>query len=880
MERSLLPVRAWRLLSRFGWRLFLQGTIKYLTRASARIWIEEPLPGATVTQPFVLAGWAIDTAAREGTGVDAVRVWAYPGREPGTEPIFVGRALYGRARPDIGAKFGSQFTNSGFKLAIAGLSPGPYEIVVEAYSTVARSFNNRWAVTVMVTEQEMSGAFRKHFPDPKRFRVLFLVGMVDAECKRYRVYNLQEQLAMLGVETATIYEVETMARVDWVTSFDLIVLMRAAISSPIRRLIRLAKELNIPVIFEVDDYIFEPEIIPYVDGIRGYSEADKIVYEEGVRRYRETLKLCDYFVAPTDYLAARAAELGKTAFVIRNGLNNRQLRLAKEALGRRWRSKGIVRIGYLSGTKTHQKDFAVAVPALLRIMEEFPQVELCIQGHLDLDPKFEEFRGRVEQRPFVGWEELPYHMARLDINIAPLEVGNPYCEAKSELKYFETALLKVPTVASATDAFRFAIENGENGFLAQTEADWYESLKKLVVSPELRREMGEKAYQHVISTYTPRPQAEATLKVYQEILGDLRQRLGFKEESMSISWVVPIPLAGSGGHRVIYQAARFLHTFGHFVRIYFPRGGAFGTSAELESFVNSHFFPTGAEVILGVEDISPCDALIATQWTTAYTVYANRAKAEKIFYFVQDFEPYFHPMGDDYIRAENTYKMDFAHITYGPWLAKMLRERYNAKADHLPFSLDTSIYHPRNVRKPQSKRVIFFARPDMPRRCFPLGVEALAIFHKRSPQVEICFFGSNEVDPSWIHFPYRDYGVIRSLDVLAALYSSASVGVAFSTTNPSRVPFEMMACGCPVVDLDYGENYINYGSRDNVMLVEPTLESIAEGIELLIKNEELRAKIARNGFDFARSFPSEEEVARRIESLILEEFQEKYALEK
>ncbi|HAL61599.1 MAG TPA: hypothetical protein DCP08_04220, partial [Chloroflexi bacterium] len=126
---------------------------------------------------------------------------------------------------------------------------------------------------------------------------------------------------------------------------------------------------------------------------------------------------------------------------------------------------------------------------------------------------------------------------------------------------------------------------------------------------------------------------------------------------------------------------------------------------------------------------------------------------------------------------------------------------------------------------------------------------------------------------SRIPFPHRDYRVIRSLDVLAALYSSASVGVAFSTTNPSRVPFEMMACGCPVVDLDYGDNYINYGSRDNVMLVEPIPESIAEGIELLIRNEELRSKIARNGFDFARSLPSEEEEARRMESLILKEFQ-------
>jgi glycosyltransferase involved in cell wall biosynthesis len=841
------------------------------------MWIEGPSPGSTLTQPFLLWGWAIDTAARVGTGVDAVQVWAHAPGESNAVPIFLGRAIYGGARPHIGAAFGAQFADSGYGLAIAGLSPGPYRFIVEAHSSVGNSFNNSWATMVSVVEQETSREFRKHLPDPSRFKVLFVVGCVEGESKRYRVSNIQEQLALLGVETATIYEVDITERLDWMVTFDIMVLMRTAASPMIRRLIKLCGNLDIPTVFDVDDYVFEPEIVRYVDGIRGWSGIDKEYYVQGVRWFRETLELCDYFVAPTDYLAARAAELGKQTFVIRNGLNERQLQLSEEAVVKEKSHKSVVRIGYLSGTPTHQKDFEVAIPALLSIMQEFPEVELSIQGYLDLDDRFEEFRDRVEQRPFVGWEELPNHVARLDINIAPLEIGNPFCEAKSELKYFEPALLKIPTVASATDAFRFAITNGENGFLAETEADWYESLKKLVASPQLRGEIGERAYRHVTSAYTPIRQAETTLKVCQEILRDFRQRLRFKGESLSISWVVPTPFAGSGGHRNIFRAVRYLSQFGHSVRMYFSRGGDFGTSQELESFLGSSFFPTGAKVILGVEDVSPCDALIATHWTTAYTVHANREKAKRVFYFVQDFEPYFHPMGDDYIRAENTYKMGFTCITSGPWCAKMLKERYGAKADHFRFPLDTNIYYPRNAIKRETKVVIFFARPDMPRRCYPLGVEALTALYERNPELEICLFGSDKVDSARVPFPHRNVGLVPTLDDLAELYSSATLGVAFSTTNPSLVPFEMMACGCPVVDLDYADNYINYGSRDNVMLVAPTAEGIAEGIELLVRNQELRAKIARNGFDFARSLPNEREVARRIESLIIKEFQGQFS---
>lgn len=60
----------------------------------------------------------------------------------------------------------------------------------------------------------------------------------------------------------------------------------------------------------------------------------------------------------------------------------------------------------------------------------------------------------------------------LILNIAPLEI-NRFCEAKSELKYFEAALVRVPTVASPTQPFKNAIQHGVNGFLAGDSADWY-----------------------------------------------------------------------------------------------------------------------------------------------------------------------------------------------------------------------------------------------------------------------------------------------------------------------------------------------------------------------------------------------------------------------
>ena len=161
---------------------------------------------------------------------------------------------------------------------------------------------------------------------------------------------------------------------------------------------------------------------------------------------------------------------------------------------------GLLRIGYAGGTRTHQKDFAVAATALARVLREGRDRRLVLfrRGDapcLDLE-EFTAFAGleaQVEWREVVGLEELPWELARFDVNLAPLEVGNPYCEAKSELKFFEAALVEVPTVASPTQPFRMAIRDGENGFLPRDEAGWYESLSRLVRDRALRSKIAREA---------------------------------------------------------------------------------------------------------------------------------------------------------------------------------------------------------------------------------------------------------------------------------------------------------------------------------------------------------------------------------------------------
>ncbi|OFW08773.1 MAG: hypothetical protein A3H96_04845 [Acidobacteria bacterium RIFCSPLOWO2_02_FULL_67_36] len=110
--------------------------------------IDRPGTGTTTGRPFPVAGWAIDLDSAAGTGVDAIHVWAFP--VGGGSPVFLGVAGYGGVRGDVGAIFGSRFTNSGYNLVVSSLPAGTYQIAVYAHSAVTGTFNQARAVTVTV----------------------------------------------------------------------------------------------------------------------------------------------------------------------------------------------------------------------------------------------------------------------------------------------------------------------------------------------------------------------------------------------------------------------------------------------------------------------------------------------------------------------------------------------------------------------------------------------------------------------------------------------------------------------------------------------------------------------------------------------------------
>lgn len=330
---------------------------------------------------------------------------------------------------------------------------------------------------------------------------ILLVSGGVGDSARYRTKHVAEELNFQGFRASfTSQDNPSFARS--VEHFKIIVFHRVMYTESIARYIARAKELNRTLIFETDDLVYDPQYLHLMDYYTQMNAFEKKLYENGVGGEILADPYVTHCTTTTTFLKRKLEERGKTVFLVTNKMNQEDVEWAAELRGQKHTEDGTVHIAYLSGTPSHNKDFATITDALVRVLQEFPQARLVLAGPLDTEDALNKFQTQVIRVPFAPRKEYFRTVASVDINVAPLELGNAFCEAKSELKFFEAALLGVPTVAVANETYQGAIKDGVDGFLAATEEEWYQKLKLLITDPSLRASVSKEALQTALRRYT------------------------------------------------------------------------------------------------------------------------------------------------------------------------------------------------------------------------------------------------------------------------------------------------------------------------------------------------------------------------------------------
>lgn len=152
-----------------------------------------------------------------------------------------------------------------------------------------------------------------------------------------------------------------------------------------------------------------------------------------------------------------------------------------------------------AGTKTHAEDFKVAIPAIKRVLREFPGQVIFrflafVPQELEGLPGVEFWEGTPDLRAFAQL------MQRSGFNfaLAPLK-DNDFNRAKSDLKFLEYGALGIPCLFSNVHPYADTVIHGHNGFIVSPDTSdaWYEAIVFMLTHPDARQRMADNVFAEV-----------------------------------------------------------------------------------------------------------------------------------------------------------------------------------------------------------------------------------------------------------------------------------------------------------------------------------------------------------------------------------------------
>ncbi len=687
--------------------------------------------------------------------------------------------------------------------------------------------------------------------------VLFINGCYLPHPSRYRVSHQREQLLAGNLTSGEVFYTDL--DLELVNHFRVFVFYRCPYTETVGVFIKLAKQYHKKVLFDVDDLVIDTKYTDCIPYVQKMPEGDKRVYDNGVELMQKTLRLCDGAITTTERLAEELRNYVSEVYINRNVASDRMVQLSESAVYARDilpykdetsikdkkekekyksaivectnRKQSGVRLGYFSGSITHNSDFELILSVIMQMMQKYEKLELHLVGELELPEQLLPYRNRIKTTPFVDWQQLPKLIASVDINMVPLERGI-FNEAKSENKWTEAALVKVPTIASRVGALEFAIEDGVTGYLCSSEKEWKEKLETLIENEKERKRLAQKAYEYVIDHYTTIETGYSFAK--------------YMKKCMTPNLVFILPtIQISGGSLVVLKHCMMLMEQGIDVVI-------FNDGYEKDTFIEKEGIKIPVLSKKRVRIFGSIDKAVATLWSTVDFLIQYPNIKER-YYLVQGYETRFGSAGDFFrFRANQSYNtcVDIQYLTVSQWCRKWLQEKFDKVAKFVPNGIDTRLFYPVEREFSGKIRILVEGNCDDNYKNVDESFRIINLLDKDKYEIWYMSYQGKakefyRVDRFLHKIPYESVpDVYRKCHILI----KSSLLESFSYP-----PLEMMATGGFVVvapnegNIEYLEDNYNclfYKHND--------LETAVKGIEEIVSNSDLRKKLYINGVETAR----------------------------
>lgn len=677
--------------------------------------------------------------------------------------------------------------------------------------------------------------------------VLFINGCPIDYCERYRVHHKMEELIANGLSVDEM--VPSQVYEETVKYYRAFVIYRTPWTKEMEDFVKLAKENNKVVFYDIDDLVFDLKYTTSIKELSKLNKEERKLYDDGVVRYGKMLDCCDYSITTTKVIAEEMKKHVKDVCIDKNIASLDMQLFSDKAIAEVKKDENKIVIGYASGSVTHNADFKMISPAIKKILNNYENVYFNFIGAIKIPDDYKKYGDRIIISPFVPFKQLPAVLRKLDINLAPLE-DTFFNSAKSSIKWMEAALVKVPTIASNVGNFHDSITDGVDGLLCK-ENEWYEKLEKLVLDKNLREQIGENAYNTVYSSYTPITNGH--------IVADfIKSKL-----NKNITFVIPAANI-SGGIMVATKHAAILKKHGYDVTL-------LNMDLDTQDVKKMYDKDTYINVVstIGLVADQEIEVMVGTMWFTI--MYARSyPRCNKIKYLVQGKESGFYkPDRVDMLLANATYRQlpNVQYLTVSKWCQNWLKDDFNVDAKYIPNGIDLSIF-PYKKRKFSNKIKILIEGDSA--SYYKNVDESFRITNQLDKsKYEIIYLSYNAEQKEWYSVD-KSYNKIDHNKVYK-IYQEADILLKSSFLESfSYPPLEMMATGGVSIVVPNEGNAEYLKDEENCLLYQRgNLEEAIEKIERIRTDKKLREKLIENGIKTAN-----ERDWSKIEGALVELYEE------
>ena len=327
-------------------------------------------------------------------------------------------------------------------------------------------------------------------------KILCVVEHGNAPSTRLRLRDCLDHYAKLGIE-ATVLPTRRSSLSDRLrvlreaARHDVVVLFKTIGFNDLE--LSLLQRANRRIVFDFDDAVMFRE-----------QKHRRPLRGKDFRKFLRTVRHCTAVVAGNDFLASFAEACGRRAIILPTSIDLRryQLKQYRDGLG--------LTIGWV-GLSDGLPYLRHIQPALQRLTELFPGLKLKVVSDkpLQLD------RVQVQNEPW-RMETEQANLAGFDIGIMPLW-DSVWTRGKCGYKILQYMGVGTAVVASDVGVNNRIITHGQNGYLAQTQDDWVNTLRALIENAEQRKTFGTRGRELIERHYS----LEAFAKGYVDLLREL-----------------------------------------------------------------------------------------------------------------------------------------------------------------------------------------------------------------------------------------------------------------------------------------------------------------------------------------------------------------------